>query len=357
MSAACLSLSLVLGPSALWWTDLLIMAGIYAVLGLSLNLINGHGRMFSLGHHGFWAVGAYAAAALSAAWTAEPPGLVVFLASTLGVGQGPVVFAASVVAAVTAAGLSGLLVGPPCLRLRGDYLAVATLGFAEIVRLAIQNLPATWLGGAKGLPMPAVLGEVTPDTKGVFRVAWTVGMIVVVALVAWGLRNLVRSPRGRAMLAVAEDETAAKLLGIDPTRSKVSAFLLGSALAGLAGALFAHYQAQGSRLLPSTFSFDAMVRMLLVVVLGGLGSITGCVLAAFLLRYVDQALQAQGQGTSIVGVPALPEAVGRWLVDWWPAVYALALVLLMIFRPRGLLGSRELSDLFRRRRRPAGAPT
>ena len=323
-------LALTLGPTGLWWTDLLVMVGIYAVLGLSLNLINGYGGMFSLGHHGLWALGAYMAAWCTNAWQGALPG--------------PVLFGASAIVAMCAAALGGLAIGVPCLRLRGDYLAVATLGFAEIVRISIQNLPASIFGGSAGIDVPRVLMDVTPATRSDFRVLWLVILVVTVALVGWLLRNVVRSARGRALLAVAQDETAAGLLGIQRTRTKVMAFVLGSAGAGLAGALYAHYQ---GKLLPADFSFLSMVSILLIVVLGGLGSITGCILAAFVLRYVEQVLQLQGQETLPFGVLRLPEAAGLWLRDWWPVVYALVLVLLMIFRPHGLFGPRELPEVLR----------
>lgn len=327
-------LALELGPTGLWWTHLLVMVGIYALLGLSLNLINGYGRMFSLGHHGFWALGAYAAAAFTAGQADTLPG--------------PVVFLLSAGIAVLVAGLGGLIVGVPCLRLRGDYLAVATLGFAEIVRIVIQNLPEHLLGGNLRLTVPRVLIEKTPETKGDFHALWALLVIVVVAGAAWVVRNAVRSARGRDLLAVAQDEVAAGLLGIDPTRSKVATFVLGSALAGLAGALYAHYQ---GTIAPQEFTFLEMVKMLLVVVLGGLGSITGCIVAAFVLLYVEQALQLAGQDTLPLFVPPLP-ASWTWLATWWPVFYALILVLLMIFRPHGIFGTRELPDLWRAWRGP-----
>lgn len=324
-----LVLGLSLGPTGLWWTHLLVMVGMYALLGLSLNLINGYGRMFSLGHHGFWALGAYAAGSLVHHAAGSMPG--------------PLLFLASVVLAVGVAALGGLLIGVPCLRLKGDYLAVATLGFGEILRITIQNLPEGLLGANIGLTVPRVLLEKTPETKGLFQAGWAGLMVVAVVLVAWLVRNLVTSARGRTMLAVAQDEVAAGLLGVDPTRSKVAPFVVGAALAGLAGALYAHYQ---GTIAPQEFTFLEMVKMLLVVVLGGLGSISGCILAAFVLLYVEQVLQLAGQDMLPAGVPPLP-ASWTWLAEWWSVIYALVLVLLMIFRPHGLLGTRELNDLLR----------
>jgi branched-chain amino acid transport system permease protein len=306
------TLAVTLGPEGLWWTNLLVNAGILALLALSLNLINGYGGMFSLGHHGFWAMGAYAAAWLSLRLQGELPG--------------PLVFAASALFAMAVAAVGGLGIGVPCLRLRGDYLAIATLGFGEIVRTAIVNVDAAVLGGAEGLDVPRILMEVNRKSRGDFRLLYvglTLGLVVLVAL---AIRNHVRSSRGRALLAVAQDETAASLLGISPTRPKVVAFVLGSALAGLAGALTAHYEGY---LDPKQFGLMQTVKVLLVVVLGGLGSLSGCMFAALLLTWTEQRL-SRLQG---------------WAYEWWQVEFALLLVLLMIFRPRGLFGSREIGSV------------
>ena len=313
-----LPLAIKLGPQGYWWTNLLVLVAIYALLGLSLNLINGYARMFSLGHHGFWAMGAYGAAWLTRELVGSGmPGAMIFILSAL--------FAMAIAA------VGGFLIGLPCLRLRGDYLAIATLGFGEIVRIAIQNIDESVLGGSVGLEVPRVLMKVTRDTKGDFRVLFVVIGAVLVALVALATRNYIRSARGRAMLAVAQDETAAGLLGINPVRSKMTAFVIGSSVAGLAGALYAHYQ---GNIAPTDFLFMEMVKIFLIVVLGGLGSISGCIIAAFLLIYVEQSLAK------------LPESVG-WVKDWWQVEYALILVLLMIFLPRGIFGSREITDVMR----------
>ena len=325
-------LAIQLGPEGFWWTNLLFLVSIYGLLALSLNLINGYARMFSLGHHGFWAMGAYGAAWLTIELQGSMPGVMVFLLSAL--------FAMGVAA------LGGLLIGLPCLRLRGDYLAIATLGFGEIVRIVIQNTPRDFLGGSLGLEVPRVLMTVNRKSKGDFRVLFVLIGFAVLGLVAWGIRNYIRSAKGRAMLAVAQDETAAGLLGINPVRSKVTAFVAAAALAGLAGAVYAHYQ---GTITPLEFGFMEMVKIFLILVLGGLGSISGGIVAAFLLILVEQVLAR------------LPESAG-FVKDWWQVEYALILVLLMIFRPRGIFGPREITDVVRdfldkRRRKKAGAST
>ena len=311
------ALAIQLGPDGLWWTNLLVLVAVYALLGLSLNLINGYARMFSLGHHGFWAMGAYAAAWM----TVEMHGSV----------PGPVLFILSCLFAMLVAAVGGIIIGVPCLRLRGDYLAIATLGFGEIIRIAIQNTDPSVLGGSLGLRVPRILMTVTRDSKGDFRLLFVGLGIALVVLVAIVIRNYIKSANGRAMLAVAQDETAAGLLGINPTRSKVTAFVLGSMIAGLAGAVYAHYQ---GNITPLEFSFLEMVKIFLIVVLGGLGSISGCVIAAFLLIFVEQWLAK------------LPADAGVFK-DWWQVEYAAILVLLMIFRPRGIFGPREVTDVWR----------
>jgi branched-chain amino acid transport system permease protein len=229
------------------------------------------------------------------------------------------------------AAVGGLVIGLPCLRLRGDYLAIAALGFGEIIRIAIQNSPRDVLGGSLGLEVPRVLMDVTRKTKGDFRVLMVAIGFALVVLMAWGMRNYIRSAKGRAMLAVAQDETAAGLLGINPVRSKVTAFVIASTLAGLAGAIYAHYQ---GNVTPLEFGFMEMVKIFLIVVLGGLGSLSGCVFAAFLLIFVEQWLAK------------LPAEAG-FFKEWWQVEYAAILVLLMIFRPRGIFGPREIGDVLR----------
>jgi branched-chain amino acid transport system permease protein len=309
-------LAVDLGPEGFWWAKVLVFAGIYSLLGLSLNLINGYARMFSLGHHGFWAIGAYASAWMAIELEGSMPG--------------PLLFACGTAFAMVVAGAGGLLIGVPCLRLRGDYLAIATLGFGEIVRKAVENTRT--LGGPQGLSIPRVLMDRNPRTKGDFEVLFVALCAVLVALVALLIRNYIRSSRGRAMLATAQDETAAGLLGIDPTRSKVAAFVMASMIAGLAGSVYAHYS---GNITPLDFGFMKTVMIFLIIVLGGLGSLSGCVLAAFVLTLAEQYLNSR-----------LPESLG-WVKDWWQVEYALLLILLMIFRPRGIFGSREVTDVVR----------
>lgn len=306
-----------------WLLNLLVGVGIYTLLAVSLNLINGYAAMFSLGHHGFWALGAYAAAWLTLRCSGSMPS--------------PLLYSLSLLLSMAVAAAGGLLIGLPCLRLRGDYLAIATLGFGEIVRIAIENLPLSWgLGGSVGLTIkPRMLMEVTAETRVAYRALTLAIVATACAAATWAVRNYIRSVPGRRLLAVAQDETAAGLLGINPTRSKVAAFAMGSALAGLAGGLFAHYE---SKIVPTDFDLLKMVKIFLIIVLGGMGSLSGCVVGALL----------------VVGTEALLAKAGGWVNDWWQVLFPLILALMIIFRPQGIFGRREITDVIRAwRRAPA----
>jgi branched-chain amino acid transport system permease protein len=275
--------------------DHAVHLSILIILALSLNLINGFTGMFSLGHHGFFAVGAYAAAAF-VAFT---------LPAAAGAGLGVVWFALSVLVGVSAAALFGFVVGVPCLRLKGDYLAIATLGFGEIVRIVVQNTEA--VGGARGMEIDYLLVTRSVDTQ-LLYVGLYLGLAVAgVALTALVIRNLLRSTHGRALIAIREDEIAAELLGVNLTRYKVLAFVLGAGLAGLGGALYANYMTQ---IEPREFNL-----------LKGMATALLYVLDKVVLNLMPPAIQ-----------------------DWREVMFALMLVVLMIGRPQGLLGSREIND-------------
>ncbi|MBE3563503.1 MAG: branched-chain amino acid ABC transporter permease [Hydrogenibacillus schlegelii] len=286
------------GLSAGWigrfYENMLMNIGINIMLAASLHLIIGVTGQFSIGHAGFLAVGAYTSAVLTT--KLDQPFLLAILA-------------AGVVAA-----LFGLLVGAPTLRLRGDYLAIATLGFGEIVRITLYNID--YVGGAAGMQVKHLTN-------------WTVLYVAVVVMLVV-IANLTNSAHGRAMLAVREDEVAAEAMGVPTTYYKVLAFAVGAFFAGIAGAMYAH---QFYIIQPVAFSFLKSFEILVFVVLGGLGSLSGAVLAATLLSVVNIYLQA------------FPET--RMIL------YSLVLILVMLYRPQGLMGNRELGDLFRRRAKEA----
>ena len=295
-----------------YYFQVLMLIGINIVLAVSLNLVNGFTGQFSIGHAGFMAVGAYTSAmftlkigqSLASSWHFLPAP----------VAEGLVLLMALVAGGLLAA-VAGWIVGLPSLRLRGDYLAIVTLGFGEIIRVLILNIDA--IGAARGLPG-------IPQYSTFF---WVFGTAVLVVVVA---RRIATSTHGRALFAIRDDEVAAEALGVDTTRYKVLAFVLGAFFAGVAGGLFAHFL---SYLNPSSFTFLKSIEVIAMVVLGGMGSISGSVLAAIVLTL-------------------LPEVL-RSVKELRMVIYSLMLIVLMITRPQGLLGTHEL-DLAGWFRRLAG---
>lgn len=272
----------VIGP---FWQLNLVLICINIILVSSLNLINGFAGQFSIGHAGFMAVGAYLGAVLTV--KLHLPFLVAILGGAL------------------AAGMLGFLIGLPTLRLNGDYLAIATLGLGEIIRITILNIP--YVGGASGF-------------MGIPRYTTFTWVFFLTVFTIFFIKNLINSSHGRAIISIRENEIAAEAMGIDTTRYKVLAFTVGAAFAGVAGTLFSHYFYIAH---PASFTFMKSFDILTMVVLGGLGSITGSITSAVLLTFVSAALASY------------PE--------WRMVIYSLVLIVLMIYRPQGLFGNKELS--------------
>ncbi|MFD2446891.1 branched-chain amino acid ABC transporter permease [Bacillus sp. CGMCC 1.16607] len=273
----------------------LMLIGINIILAASLHLIIGITGQFSIGHAGFLAVGAYASAIIT--MNLELP-----------------FFLALIVGGVVAA-LAGIVIGVPSLRLKGDYLAIATLGFGEIVRIIFLNIE--YVGGASGMQ---VINLTTWP--------WVFACVFITILV---IRNFTNSTHGRACISVREDEIAADAMGVNTTYYKVMAFVIGAFFAGIAGGLYAHnfYIIQ-----PTNFGFLKSFDILILVVLGGLGSMSGAVLAAILLTIISTFLQDYPETRMII--------------------YSLVLVLMMIFRPQGLLGTKEITSFFKKNKSMKG---
>jgi branched-chain amino acid transport system permease protein len=294
--------------------------GIAIIAAVSLQLVNGFTGQFSIGHAGFMAIGAYASAALSVHFGA---GLLESLGGAL---PAPLAracyFPVPLLLGGLAAAAAGLLVGIPTLRLRGDYLAIATLGFGEIIRIGILNLDA--VGGARGFSLEPV-GHPGVD----LRYEGLGGLYAVVLVSVAAIARLVYSSGGLAFRAVGEDEIAAESIGVGTTRIKIEAFVVSSFFAGVAGALFAHSEGY---IHTNSFGFARSFEIVVFVVLGGLGSLSGAILAAAALT-------------------AAPELL-RGLGEWRMILYSLLLVATMLVRPQGLLGRRELAMPRWRPRRP-----
>ena len=272
-----------------YYSGIITLVCINIILAVSLNLASGFLGQLVLGHAGFMSVGAYAAALFT-----MYSGLPQMVAFPLGILLGGVV-----------ASVFGVIIGIPALRLKGDYLAIITLGFGEIIRVLILAMPCT--GGARGLRGIPNLTDYN----------WTYFVAILTVFVIY---SFIQSRHGRAVIAIREDEIAAEASGINTTYYKLLAFILAAFFAGVAGALYAHHVGV---LNPSKFDFNYSVEILVMVVLGGMGSITGSVISATVLTI-------------------LPELL-REFSTYRMLVYSLILIVVMLFKPSGLLGQREIS--------------
>lgn len=272
--------------SSFWRLNIAVIC-LNIILASSLNLINGITGQFSLGHAGFMAVGAYVSAVCTMFFHLP--------------------FICSILAGAAAAGVLGFCIGVPTLHLQGDYLAIATLGMGEIIRITILNIPQ--IGGASG--MSGIPTETT--------FTWLFFCMIVTLFV---LKNIINSNQGRACLSVRENDIAASAMGINTTEFKVFAFTVASIFAGLAGGLFSHYFGIAH---PSSFTFMRSFDIMTMVVLGGLGSLSGSIIGAVILTFIAAVMQSYPEYRMIV--------------------YALLLIILMLYRPNGICGDKELVNV------------
>lgn len=278
-----------------YWLQIINLIGINAIMAISLNLITGYTGQFSLGHAGFMAVGAYTSAAFT--FYLEP--YLAKIGLPLMVVE-PLFFLTALILGGVVSAFCGLLVGIPTLRLRGDYLAIATLGFGEIIRVVILNLD--FIGGARGFTD-------IPEYSNFF---WIYFLLALLVVFVW---NLTHSIRGKALMAIRDDEIAAQSIGINTTRYKIIAFTFGAFWAGIGGGLFAHLN---TYLHTNSFTFLKSIEFIAMVVLGGMGSVLGSLVSASLLTFLPEVLRVASSYRVIL--------------------YALLLIIMMILRPQGLLG-------------------
>lgn len=319
-AAVILLISSALGLLTNSYIQLIILfLFINAIMGMSLNLVNGYTGQFSLGHAGFVAVGAYFTAIVTTKFPV-PAGILslpYFILVSLGSG--------------ILAGLFGYVVGLPSLRLKGDYLAIVTLGFGEIIRVSLNNIAYT--GGALGISSVPMMPEIDLGgfiisnfiTSLIYGTFW----VIVCFFVIW---RMLKSSHGRCFLSVREDEIAAEAMGINTTKTKVQAFVISSFFAGISGALYAHFTNYVS---PASFTFLMSIDAVIMVVLGGMGSMTGCLTSAFIITVLPELLRS------------LKEYTGG--IDLRMIIYSLALILIMILRPQGLFGDREITSFWRKK--------
>lgn len=317
--------------------QLLMLAACNILVALSLNVINGMAGQFSIGHAGFVGLGGYTSAVISAN-----------LHEMLGAGEPTfarsfIVVPVALIASALLAGIFGFLVGLPSLRLRGDYLAIVTLGFAEIFRLVIATAEA----GGDGNVITRLLGRLGGqngymgiENQGVPLYAgpfWVFGLAFILGVFAWRLKF---SSWGRALRALREDEIAAAAVGVDPTRYKVTSFVIAASFAGVAGGLMAIMRDGMPIVNPDSYNFQASFDAITMVILGGSGSVTGAALGGVFITFSIKAIE-QVQATS--AVQALRDKFeGLDLNALRMIIYAVILLVLMILRPEGLLGEREL---------------
>jgi len=286
---------------------ILIYTAIYAFMSLGQNLITGYTGMLSLCSAGFFAIGSYTTAILMTklGWS----------------------FWATVPVAILLSALLGMLIGLPTLRLKGDYLAIATLGFAEIVRNVINNWDSLTNGpmGIQRIPMIEVFGiQISPYSKYGFLFM----EIIMLAICYFLLERLVKSRMGRALEAIREDEIAASSMGINVTKYKVWAFAIGAGVSGIAGCLQACFVLSVS---PGSYVFMVSIMVLCTVVLGGMGNFLAVILGAFLIQFISYLPQ-------LIGLSSIIPAQAKQII------FGLILVVMMIYRPQGILGRKARNN-------------
>ena len=282
-----------------YYLDIITGIGINIILAVSLNLINGYTGQFSLGHAGFMAVGAYTSAAITMFWG---PNILAAIGGSNQVTIAALFLFALIVGGLVAA-VAGLFVGVPSLRLKGDYLAIVTLGFGEIIRVIFRNMDS--VGGALGLT------GIPPYTNffWVFSIA---------AVTVYVVTCMVNSTYGRGFIAVHDDEVAAEAMGLNATKYKIIAFIVGAFFAGTAGGIYGHFKLSID---PKGFDFIKSIEIVVMVILGGMGNTIGVIIAAILLT-------------------VLPELL-RSVAEYRMMLYSFLLIVLMLTRPQGLFTPRK----------------
>jgi branched-chain amino acid transport system permease protein len=318
------------------WRQLALTAGVNILVALSLTVVNGWAGQFSIGHAGFLAVGAYGAALVASNGHLALPGDVTFARSLLFV-------PASLGVGALAAAFCGLLVGLPSLRLRGDYLAVVTLAFAEVVRLLVATASAD--GGANALTRGLAKlggpgGYAGPDDRGVPLYAGPFWVVLALGFAVWACLRLKYSPWGRALRATRDDELAASASGVQTTRYKVTSFVLSAFGAGVAGGLLALLRDGSPLVQPAQFTLQTSFDAIVMVMVGGAGSVSGAAFGALFVTFAGRGFEALQDTSAVAAFQAAHPALD--LNALRAAAYALLLLVLVRARPQGLFGDGEL---------------
>ncbi len=322
LALTVVSLLISLGSNGInaYLLGILISIGINIILASSLNLVNGYTGQFSLGHAGFMAVGAYTAASVS---VFLGPRVLPQLGGSDSLFATSIIFVIALIAGGLLAAIAGLVVGVPSLRLKGDYLAIVTLGFGEIIRVILQNTSA--VGGARGFTG-------IPSYTNFF---WTFALA---GLTVYVVTSMVHSTAGRAFLAVHDDEIAAEAIGINTTKYKVIAFVFGAFFAGIAGGLYGHFI---QYLNPDGFGFVKSIEIVVMVILGGMGNAVGVIIAAVLLSILPAVLREIPPLSFDFSIGGLQIKSVVVLSDYIMILYSLVIIVLMLARPQGLFTLRR----------------
>lgn len=319
--AASITASARLGMINDYIQIVIMYIGINIILSSSLNLVNGYMGEFSCGHAGFMAVGAYTTSILNIWFFTSGS---VFGDSLLDPRMALFLFPVTLIAGGVAAALAGLLVAVPSFKTRGDYLAIITLAVNYIVKSSLENIQA--IGGARGF---MGMRNVVNEMQEMIDVPWVmIWIFIFTALTVWILYRFVNSTYGKGIVALRDDEISAEIMSVNTHRMKLVAFMLSSGLAGIAGGLFAHVL---GFINPGSFTIMKSTEVMVMVYLGGMGSLSGSVLSAVMFTVLMEFLR--------------PLQVLKWVL------IPLLLIILMMFRPEGLMGNRELTDVFPKLRR------
>lgn len=315
-----------------------MFVGINIIMATSLNLINGNMGEFACGHAGFMAVGAYVSSVLTVAFLTDSRFGPAILPESAALWFFPI----SLLAGAAVAALAGLLVAFPSFKTRGDYLAIITIAASYIIKSAIENIDA--VGGARGfMGMSRVVSAMNSTIDLPWMIIWTFGSAVLCVFV---IRRYVSSTYGKGVMAICQDEVAANIMSVNTNRVKLVTFMLSSGLAGLAGGLFAHAIGYVN---PGNFTILKSTEAMVMVYLGGMGSLSGAVMAAILITFLMESLRflIPMLDTALHAVYLLPDGYELTQVWKW-VIIPLLLILLMMFRPEGIMGNKELSDVFPR---------
>ena len=328
-----------LGSGGSDWSSVLFTMTIFAIIAVGLNVVIGLCGLLDLGYVGFFAIGAYSMALFGS--PTSP--VTAYIQNRFDLSDTwAVTWAACIPIAVALTMISGVILGAPTLRLRGDYLALVTMGFGEIIRLVARN--SDWTGGPKGISnIPKPPGPTDADGREFFNVLdlyrWYWLALVILIILVFAVRRLEHSRAGRAWMAIREDEDAAAIMGVPTFNFKLWAFAIGAALGGMSGALFASRQAFID---PGTFDLQLSFLFVAMVVIGGSGNMAGAIVGAFLLTYLPERFREVVIGESVIDVG-----------EWRNFAFGVALVIVMVLRPQGLVPSSRRANELRDRQEEA----